>query len=80
MGYLPSMISIQALLYGARGVLQLVARLSRYVIIFIWDLCQGKAALVARTLALQSQPAARLEQIEKNKAPKTQFHPAFRLL
>ena len=74
------MIPIQALLHGARGVLQLVARLSRYLIIFVWGLCQPKAALVARTLAVQSQPAARLEQIEKNKAPKTQFHPASRLL
>ncbi len=71
------MIAIYALHYWGRGVLQLVARLGRYLIIFLWGLCQPKAALVARTLALQSQLASCLEQIEKKEAPKPQFHPAF---
>ena len=74
------MIPIQALLHGGRRVLQLGVRLGRYLIIFIGGLCQPKAVLVAWTLALQSQLAACLEQIEKREAPKPRFHPAFRLL
>ncbi len=46
----------------------MVARLGRYLLIFLWDLCKPKAGLVARTLALQSQLAACLEQIEKKEA------------
>ena len=69
------MISIHALLYWGRGGLQLVARLGRYLIIFLWGLCQPKAVLFARTLALQSQLAACLEQINKRETPKAQFHP-----
>ena len=74
------MIPIQAPLHWARCGLELVARLGRYLIIFVGGLCQPKTVLVARTLALQSQLAACLEQVENKKAPKPQFHPAFRLL
>ena len=62
------------------ATLCLVARLGRYLIIFLGGLFQPKATLVTMTLALQSQLAACIEQIERKETPKPQFHPAFRLL
>ncbi len=47
-----------------------MVRLGRYLIIFFWSQCQPKFALVASNLALQSQLATWLEQIEKREAPK----------
>ncbi|MCZ6688110.1 MAG: hypothetical protein O7H41_00700 [Planctomycetota bacterium] len=53
-----------------------MARLSRYLIIFIWGLCHPRAALVTTTLAMQSHLAACLEQIEKKEARRLQFDAA----
>ena len=57
------MIPIHALVHRGRRALQLGVRLGRYLIIFIWGLCQPKAVLVARTLALQSQLAACIRRV-----------------
>ena len=55
-------------------------RLSRCILRFLWCLCQAKAILAARVLALESPLASCKEQIEHKKIPKPKCHPAFRLL
>ena len=74
------MIPLQALIYWGRAAMSLGTRLSRYLLRFLWWLCQPKAILAARILALESQLASCKEQIEQKKIPKPKFHPAFRLI
>ena len=59
------MIPVQAMIYWGRAALSLGTRLSRYALRFLWWLCQPKAVLVARLLALQSQLAACKDRIER---------------
>ncbi len=68
------------MIYWGRAALSLGTRLSRYLLRFLWWLCQPQAVLAARVLALESQLASCKEQIEQKKIPKPKFHPAFRLL
>ncbi len=74
------MISFNSLSRGGRAGLILSLRLGGYLITFLFGICQPKAVLVARVLALQSQLAACKDRIERKKSPKPRFDPGFRLL
>ena len=74
------MIPLQSLFRGGRAGLILALRLGRYLIIFLFGICQPKAVLVAKVLALQSQLASCKDRIERRESPKPRFDPAFRLL
>ena len=74
------MIAAQELIHRGRAGLALACRLGRYLIIFLWGLCQPRAVLVAKLLALQSQLAACKDRIDRKKIPRPRFDPAFRIL
>ena len=74
------MIPLQSVILGGRVGLILTLRLGRYLITFLFGVCQPKAVLVAKILALQSQLAACKDRIERGKSPKPRFDSSFRLL
>ncbi|MCZ6691926.1 MAG: hypothetical protein O7H41_20250 [Planctomycetota bacterium] len=79
-GYFQGMILLQSPSRAGRAGVVLPLRLGRYLIIFLFGICQPKLVLMAKVLALQSQLVACKDRIDRKKLPRPRFVPAFRIL